>query len=227
MKAHDQDLDRQPAVYAKRSHRHPGISFLSTLAFLLSLLSLLLSGFLAYRFLDLQQAFGVINQALNRDPAAAPEQSQSPAPQSSPQPAQTTGEVGGIQPGQFAQPAFSNTAQVELTGVQRISNPATGARDIVNVQFRLRRAESASQPANLPLNQTLSPGETTARNPNSGETYRATDSQQRATESLALNRIDPGSSRDAYVWLQVPEGVNRLNITIPQTQPFTNVPVSN
>jgi hypothetical protein len=228
MKTHDQDLDRQPAVYAKRSHRHPGIGFLSTLAFLLSLLSLLISGFLAYRFLDLQQAFGVINQALNRPPGSVREQSQTPNAQASPQPSPASGvvEYRLDPPELFIEPAFNNQAEVELIGVQRIPNPATEQRDIVNLQFRLRRVKTGEQANNPVSKQLLSPAEITARNSSTGATYRVVDAQQRATEPLTLNRIEPGSSRDAYVWLQVPEGVNRLDITIPQTQPFTNVPVS-
>lgn len=223
MKTQDPNLDRQPAVYAKRSHAHPGIAFVSTLAFILSLLSLGVSGFLAYRFLDLQQAFGVVNSALNRDPgqqgANAPNQ-----PQATTQPTQPSGTASGIQPGQLVQPIEGGNAQIELLSVNRIQNPTSQTRDVVNVQFRVRRTSPQGQ-AN-PATSTINPGQISARNPNTGEAYQPVAANQ-ATDSIAISPLPVNASVDGYVWLRVPEGVSTIDLQIPNTQGFKNVPIAN
>jgi hypothetical protein len=49
------------------------------------------------------------------------------------------GAIATIQPGQFVNPAFENDAQVELLSVKRMTNPNTQERNIVNIQFRVRK----------------------------------------------------------------------------------------
>lgn len=34
------------------------------------------------------------------------------------------------------------------------------------------------------------------------------------------------TSIDAYVWLSIPEYINSINIYLPNTQAFTNVPIA-
>lgn len=70
-------------------------------------------------------------------------------------------------------------------------------------------------------------GTTTARNPQTSETYAAVNGQSTGSVSLFSMRLDNQTSADAYVWLQVPEGVNTINIYVPSTQAFQNVPISN
>lgn len=223
MKTQDPNLDRQPAVYAKRSHAHPGIAFVSMLAFILSLLSLGISGFLAYRFLDLQQAFRVVDSALNRGPGQEGVQSppnQSPAPT---QPTQPNGTATGVQPGQLVQPIEGGSAQIELLSVNRIQNPGSQTRDVVNVQFRVRRTAAQGQAS--PTAATLNPSQITARNPSTGETYQPVAANQ-ATDSIAINSLPANASIDGYIWLRVPEGVNAIDLQIPNTQGFKNVAIA-
>lgn len=127
-----------------------------------------------------------------------------------------------IQPGQYLQPALGTKAQVELLSVKRIQDPELGTRDVVNVQMRVRRIEQERVYGSDVVNI----GSTTARNPETSETYKAA-SFDRSTGSVSLFLMRAGSSADAYVWLRVPEGVNTMDIYVPDTQAFKNVPIAN
>ncbi|SRR5579883_1948131 len=237
MRTREPQLTEQPSiVYAKRSHGHAGLSFLTALALLLSLLSLGISGFLAYRFLDLQQAFAVIDGALNHTPTSRIRPGSEPtpnpatsnstaAPQSVSQPSQSSSGAG-TQPGQLIQPAIDSKAQVEIIAVNRIQNPNTKLRDFVNIQFRVRRTAPKSE--TIDYDQGLIyPGSTTARNPATGETYQAVDRMNRATSNIAVSDLNPNTPTDAYVWMQIPESTTAIDILIPKTQAFKNVPIAN
>lgn len=126
-----------------------------------------------------------------------------------------------VQPGQFVQPAFGTKGQVELLSVKRIQDPEIGIQNVVNVQMRIRRVE----PDRVYGSDAISIGGTTARNPDTSETYKAV-SYDRSTGSVSLFLMRPGASADAYVWLRVPEGVNTLDIFVPDTAAFKNVPIS-
>ncbi len=128
----------------------------------------------------------------------------------------------GIQPGQYVQPALGTKGQVELLAVKRIQDPELGTRDVVNVQMRIRRIE----PERVYGSDVLNIGSTTARNPETSETYKEV-SFDRSTGSVSLFLMRPSTSADAYVWLRVPEGVNTIDIYVPDTQVFKSVPISN
>jgi hypothetical protein len=221
-------MDNASNVYAKRSHGHAGLSFLTTLAFLLSLLSLGVSGFLAYRFLNLQQAFSSIDSAFNQNPALKASPSAEPAPGQTTQPAQSLPQSSSAsgQTGQLMQPAIDQKAQVEIIAVNRIQNPNTKLRDFVNIQFRVRRI--APKTGTISYDQgVIYPGSTTARNPTTGETYPAVDRLNRATSNVSVSELNPNATADAYVWIQIPEGTTAIDILIPKTQAFKNVPIAN
>lgn len=129
----------------------------------------------------------------------------------------------GILPGQFVQPALGTKAQVELLSVKRVADPELRTRDVVNVQMRVRRLATD----NIVGSDIISVGGTTARNPVTSETYKAVDLLNRSTGNVSLYLLRPQASGDAYVWLRVPEGTNTLDIYIPETQAFKNVPISN
>ncbi len=127
-----------------------------------------------------------------------------------------------IQPGQFMQPAFGTKGQVELLSVKRVQDPDTRTRTVVNVQMRIRRLE----PDIAYGSDVIYVGGTTARNPATSETYEQAGFD-RSTGSVSLSSMRTGSSADAYVWLRIPEGVNTIDIYVPDTQAFKNVPISN
>lgn len=168
-----------------------------------------------------------VPSAANNSPvSSSPIQSPlAPAPQS---PTIQTHQVAtntsiGVQPGQFVQPAFGTKGQVELLSVKRIQDPETKARNVVNVQMRIRRIE----PDRVSGSNLIIVGSTTARNPETSETYKAVNLIERSTSAVSLFSMRPGASADAYVWLRVPEGTNTIDIYVPDTQAFKNVPIAN
>lgn len=128
-----------------------------------------------------------------------------------------------IQPNQYVQNALGTKAQVELLAVKRIKDPELQTRDVVNVQMRIRRL-TPENPSGMDM---ITVGSTTARNPDTSETYKGVDFTKHSTGTVSLVQMRPRSSVDAYVWLRVPEGVNTLDIFVPETAAFKNVPISN
>ncbi|KAF3889520.1 MULTISPECIES: hypothetical protein [Nostocales] len=209
-------------------------TFLSTVAVLLSTLALLCSGYAAYQVFTLQQTVSTnardttttsqttsTQTTSNSSPTTAPPPEATPSPSPTAKAESKTTASATIQPGQYLQPAFGNKAQVELLSVKRIKDPETGNRDVVNVQMRIRRlATDGVNPAEL-----IGVSNTTARNPDTSETYKGVDFK-RSTGSVSLFSLRPKASADAYVWLRIPEGVNSLDIFVPDTGAFSNVPIT-
>jgi hypothetical protein len=134
--------------------------------------------------------------------------------------------VSEIQPGQFINNALKDNAQVELLSVKRIPNPETNVRDIVNVQFRVRSLKEA-HPSRFGV--LISPLGTAARNPDTSEAFKTARVRDRQTYTGTIpvgTEIAKGGSADAYVWLKVPEDVKKLDIYIPETKEFKNVPIA-
>ncbi|MHC5732289.1 MAG: hypothetical protein ACYTXY_51180, partial [Nostoc sp.] len=48
----------------------------------------------------------------------------------------------------------------------------------------------------------------------------------RSTGSVSLFQVRPQASADAYIWLRVADGINNLDIFVPDTAAFKNVPIS-
>jgi hypothetical protein len=194
-------------------------NFLSGVAVILSLLASVFSGFTAYPVFNLEQQVGALSQSAANQPTtqAAPSPSGNPS-------APPAANAAGIQPGQFMQPAYGNKAQVELLAIKRIQDPEAGARDVVNVQFRVRRLVRDEE--TNPYDKGIYPRDVTARNPDTSETYESLGGE-RATRVVNLNFVKRGASVDAYVWLKIPEGAKTLDIYIPETQVFKNVPIAN
>jgi hypothetical protein len=190
-------------------------------AVLLSTLALMCSGYAAYQVFTLQQTLNSSKTATNIAPIPIPSTAPTvETPTATTAPA-TTATASTFSPGQFVQPAFGNKAKVELLSVKRIKDPESGNRDVVNVQMRVRRVTDRVGGGDI-----ISIGSTTARNPDTSETYKAV-AYDRSTGSVSLFGLRTNSSADAYVWLRVPEGVNNLDIFVPDTAAFQNVPISN
>lgn len=185
------------------------------------------SGVGVFKNVPIADANQVPSAANNSPVSSSPIQSPlAPVPQVSPTtqaPQVATNTSIGVQPGQFVQPAFGTKGQVELLSVKRIQDPDTGASNVVNVQMRIRRVE----PDRVFGGDAIYVGGTTARNPETSETYKAVKLIERSTGSVSLFSMRAGASADAYVWLRVPEGTNTIDIYVPDTQAFKNVPIAN
>ena len=125
-----------------------------------------------------------------------------------------------IKPGKFVSLAYGNKAQVELISVKRIQDPLTGTPDVVNVQMRIRRLTEEKGFA-----ESMSIRSTTARDGKTTQVYKSLGGEQ-STGNVSLAEIAPGASADAYVWLRVPEGVNAIDIYVPQTKAFEKVAIA-
>ena len=196
----------------------PGIAIaLSTLALLGTVATLQQISQLRQTIKELKTAVSKSATAVNPEAVKAPQSNtiSNPAPPvtlSSPE----------ITPGQFVHAAFGKEAQVELLSVKRIQNSETGQRDVVNVQMRIRRLAPDDNYGDNSINVAA----TTARNPETSQTYEAVG-LDRSTGPVSLSSMRKGSSADAYVWLKIPEGVNTIDIFVPDTKAFTKVPISN
>lgn len=198
-------------------------SFLSGISVVLSVLAFILSGFTAYQVLTLRQTLDTSSQSVNNQiaPPASPNQpaNNTTAPQGAAPAPPASGGTSSIQPGQFIRPAFGNKGQLELLKVNRIP----GERDVVNVQVRVRFL----RPEKAVGSDAIDMGGTTARNPSTSETYAAVNGESTGSVSLFLmGRMNKQASADAYVWLRIPEGVNTVDIYVPDTEAFKDVPIS-
>lgn len=159
----------------------------------------------------------------NNTPIASNNTSPAPSTASSPVPDTPAPSTSvGIQPGQFVQSAVGSKAQVELLSLKRIKDPEAGTRDVVNLQMRIRRLAAEVQPGIDSINV----AGTTARNPDTSETYKGVN-WNRSSGTVSLYSVRRSASADAYVWLRIPEGVNTIDIFIPDTGAFKNVPIAN
>lgn len=204
-------------------------NFLSGVAVVLSTLAFLLGGFSAYQVFTLQQKISdlsnTIGEKANQASTINPQTQITPVESSSPSVNDSNVSSNtGIQSGQYVQKALGTKAEVELLKVKRIKDPELGTFDVVNVQMRVRRLATDNVNGATDI---IFVGETTARNPDTNETYKVVDAIKRSTGSIVLYSLRPRASVDAYVWLRVPEGTNTLDIFIPQTAAFQNIPISN
>ena len=122
-----------------------------------------------------------------------------------------------IEPGQFVSIGYDNQLKIELLSAKRIENPKTGKRDVVNVNLRVKRQVADGKGF-------LSLGRTKGRNPETSEDYRTVSNK--STSITRIRRLPENAWANGYFWLKVPEDVNTVDIVIPQTAIFKQVPIS-
>lgn len=227
--------------------QHPnnrGSKALSAIALLLSSLALLATGLTLFQVSQLRRELSQVRDSLNSlSVANSNAQTQAPLnaqtnggtsaiysadvpdysvlPTVAPLPNTTQAPVNNaaIARGKFVQSAFKNKGQIELLKVNRVK----GQPDVVNVQVRVRllRPQAAVD------SDAIYMGGATARNPETSETYQAVNGESTGSVSLYSMRLENQSSADAYVWLQIPREVSNVDIYLPNTQAFANVPITN
>ena len=124
----------------------------------------------------------------------------------------------GIEPGQFVNKGVNNKIEIGLLSVKRIANPDGGAENVVVVQMRVRRIVPKGEVDSISFSQSK------GRNPETSEVYRTI--RTKSTTYLSINSIPKDAWGNAYFWLRVPEEVNVIDIVIPETAIFKNVPIS-
>ncbi|MBD2337887.1 hypothetical protein H6G64_12990 [Calothrix sp. FACHB-156] len=207
-------------------------TFLSGVAVFLSTVALLCGGYAAYEVFTLRQTLNTTSTSTQTNTASPistkqpvpsePETTVSPSPSTETTPSPAATSTNAIKAGQFVQPAFGNKAEVEILSAKRIKDPETANRDVINLQMRIRRQATD----NVGDGDVISVASTTARNPDTSETYKGV-SANRSTGSVSLAQLRPKASADAYVWIRVPDGVKSVDLFVPDTAAFKNVPISN
>lgn len=120
-----------------------------------------------------------------------------------------------IKPGQFVNVGFENKLKVEIESTKRIQNPDTGDKDIVVVNFRILGLVPNIKRGGLYWNHVK------GRNPDTSADYR----NARRSNTTWLDNLPNNAWANAYVWLKVPQGVEIIDISVPETALFRNVPV--
>lgn len=201
-------------------------NFLSGIALVFSTLALLMSG--AVLYLDLTTRGVLYPQAnLSEDPTQDKDKTPSPLGGISSEPtgipdSNTVTEASQsnseIEVDEFIQPAFNSKATIELVSVKRIKHPEKGTRNIVNVHLRFRRlAENATK------NETFDLSDTQTRHSETNEVYKQIIN---STGLITLQTLPLNASAEGYFWLEIPERTTTIDIVIPKTEMFRNVPIT-
>ncbi|ABW31584.1 hypothetical protein [Acaryochloris marina] len=201
-------------------------NFLSGIALVFSTLALLMSG--AVLYLDLTTRGVLYPQAnLSEDPTHDKDKNPSPLGGISSEPTavpdsntviEAPQSVSESKADEFIQPAFNSKATVELISVKRIKHPEKGTRNIVNVRLRFRRlAENATK------NETFDLSDTQARHSETNEVYKQIIN---STGLITLQTLPLNASAEGYFWLEIPERTTTIDIVIPKTEMFRNVPIT-
>jgi len=211
-------------LYSRSSNR-----FLSKVAIALSTLAIIFSSLTLARVFTLQREVESLEDSIRRlttlpspvPPTNLPNTTDSNTPSPPPVvvPYSTTAPspTRTLPPGQFVQSALNNQGQVELLQVNRSPHQAS----VVNVQIRIRALK-----LNIPMSEYIDLSNTTARNPTTNETYKAISGESTGIVSLGAMQSANQPVVDAYVWLQVPTQIEVIDIYIPNTEPFENVPIA-
>ncbi|MCY7322975.1 MAG: hypothetical protein LH660_14530 [Phormidesmis sp. CAN_BIN36] len=124
-----------------------------------------------------------------------------------------------VEPGRFIQPIYNGDGRIELLSVDRVN----GASDsnVVNLKMRVQRVrEQVTGVGDINLAKTV------AINSRTNMRYSAFDFRTPFGNALSLYSLRPGESADVMVMLRVPEGLNRVDLQIPETVLFRGVPIA-
>ncbi len=225
-KFQEQDIDqrlRRPVVREKAGNSTSVATDTATgLALLLSIVSFFFSSIAVVQAVRTHRDTEAVLQAANRQPATtvAPKASSSSQaiPKSLALPGNLPPIAQRIQPGRFVEPAYSGAGQIELLSADRGSGASNA--NIVNLKMRVQRVrEQVRGLGDINLAQIV------AINTRTNERYPAIDSRTPDGSTVSLYNLRPGSSVDVTVMLRVPQGLNRMDLQIPETVPFRGVPI--
>lgn len=125
-----------------------------------------------------------------------------------------------LKPGEFVKSAFDDKVNIEIVRVNRVQNRQTSVKDLVNIQFRVRKVGDGST-----KDEKLNAGEITARNQEDSSEYNTSGNDHYTENPILIQSLKKNISVDAYTWLKVPEGIKSIEINVPGAAPFQNVPI--
>lgn len=124
------------------------------------------------------------------------------------------------QESQFIKNGFEGTVKVEILKVKRIQNPENKKRDTVLVSLRIKRITEKLPNIN---NNFFEAKDAKTRNPGTFEEYQTIDDKY--TNNTSFRTLPRNAWANAYFWSQVPENVEVVDIIIPFTEIFENIPI--
>lgn len=125
----------------------------------------------------------------------------------------------GIEEGQFVHNGFDDSLKVEIVRVKRIQNSETQqTENTVAVKLRVKRLQE-----NVVNNNSIHFNYSKARNVDTYEEYGLIS--QKYTNYTYLSDIPLNAWAEAYFWLEVPRGIELIDIIFPETAIFKNVPI--
>jgi hypothetical protein len=127
--------------------------------------------------------------------------------------------ISRVEPGRFVQPAYNGAGEVELLSVQRADG--SGNSNIVNVQMRIHRLrDRVSGVGDIDL------AEVKAVNSRTNERYPTLEARSPFGNTFSLYDLRPNQSVNVSVRVRVPQDLDRIDLDVPQTNPFRGVPIS-
>ncbi|MBW4537555.1 MAG: hypothetical protein KME43_00260 [Myxacorys chilensis ATA2-1-KO14] len=128
-----------------------------------------------------------------------------------------------IEPGKFVQATLEGNGQVEILSAERTAEPA----NLVNLRVRFERASrSTGSPPSAEGGDNILLGDAIALNTRTNRSFPVVDFQTAGDEPISLERLRPGESTEATLAFRVPADLERVDVRIPGTNVFRNVPIS-
>jgi hypothetical protein len=130
-----------------------------------------------------------------------------------------------VEPGRYVQPTYGGSGRVEILSAQRVGG--LPASNLVNVRLRFERAASPTG-GEIPINGggDIKLDDAIAINTRTNQTFPVVRYQNPGDEPISLYRLRPGEATEATITLRVPERLNRIDLRIPATDIFRNVPIA-
>lgn len=124
-----------------------------------------------------------------------------------------------VTPGQFVQPLSNGAGEVELLSATRVNNSPTS--NMVNIQMRIRRlSEQLNTVGEIDLAQTI------ALNSRTNERYPVLRQRTPGEDAISLYSLRPNQAINASITVRVPIDLARIDLEIPNTRVFRNVPIA-
>ncbi len=121
-----------------------------------------------------------------------------------------------IEPGQFVNAAYRGGGKVEIVSVYRGADV-----DTVNVRLKLQRVSDR-----IDGNGDINLFAVKAINTRTNLTYPVRTARTPGNEPISLYQLRPGQSTQATITLNVPSDLQRIDLTVPETDVFRNVPIT-
>ncbi|KAM3099577.1 hypothetical protein ACKFKG_03025 [Phormidesmis sp. 146-35] len=131
----------------------------------------------------------------------------------------TPAAISRVEPGRFVQSAYGGAGEVELLSVRRADG--SGDSNIVNVEMRIHRLRDR-----VPGVGDIDLAEVKGINSRTNERYPTLDSRSPFGKTFSLYDLRPDQAVNVSVRLRVPESLDRIDLDVPQTNPFRGVPVA-